>query len=164
MFGSVVLTVPSAAWLLQQGPKKGGHGHEHGGHGEHAEHENLKKAAAEAKDEGSDEGKDEGDQKPTDEHGDEDGSGEKEESSDSESGADNETPLTSDDAESSGDQVPKGKGERQKGPTRPKIQTPDEKMVSESPSQRLAMIYRHACCRRPSPLVGLSYKWTFGLL
>jgi hypothetical protein len=152
MIGSVAVTVPSATWLWQQGPKKGDHGH---GHDEHAEHEEVEEVAAEAKDEGSEENPtDDGEAKSED--GGKDDSGEKDESSDSEDGGSKGTPPTSDDDdEGSEDQVPKGKGEKKKGPTRPKTQTQEEKMVSESPPRRLTTIRRHACLSAPEPLVDL---------
>jgi hypothetical protein len=58
MIGSLVVTVPSAAWLWAQGPTKG-EGHGHGDHEEHAEHE------AGGKEESKDEAV-ESDEKPKD--------------------------------------------------------------------------------------------------
>lgn len=70
MIGSAAVTIPAAAWLLQQGPKKGDHGH--GGHEEHHE-------------EKSDEGKEEEEQPQEEESK---GEESKEESKDDDQGKD----------------------------------------------------------------------------
>jgi hypothetical protein len=133
MIGSVVVTVPSAAWLWQQGPKKGEHGH---GHDEHDEHEEHGEGEEESKNQSGEEGKEEGEETPKDDaeakpdDGDKADSGEKDDGSDSESNDEQETPATSDDGDAPEGNVKKGKGEKQKGATRPKTESKGEKDVS----------------------------------
>ena len=153
LIGSVVVTVPSAAWLWQQGPKKGeGHGHE--GHDDHEEHHDD--GEEESKDDGgADEEKPEGDDK--DDGGDKDKAAEggddesksadenKAESDDSGSedgdAKDKDTPPTSDDEGGEDKPSPsapkeinkpsggKGPGETSEG-SRPATEKKGEKDVS----------------------------------
>jgi len=137
IIGSVVVTVPSAAWLIQQGPKPGDHGHGHDDHGEHKAHkegeeEHTEEASGEDKDQGSNESNDEGEEKPKDDAEAESDEGDKDDSSDDSEKAD--TPATSDDEEPPPGQVKKGKGEKQKGETRPKTETKGEKDAATNKS------------------------------
>jgi hypothetical protein len=133
MIGSVAITVPSATWLWQQGPKTGDHGH---GHDDHKKHKEHKEDEEKPKDEGGEEGKDESEEKPKDDaeaksdEGAKDDSGDKDDSSSDSESDKPETPATSDDEEIPEGQVPKAKGEKVKGPTRPKSETKGEKDVS----------------------------------
>jgi hypothetical protein len=133
MLGSLAVTVPSAAWLWQQGPKTGNHEH---GHGDHQGHKEQKENEEKSKDESGEEGKEGGEGKPKDDteaksdEGDKDDSGNKDDSSSDSESDKPETPATSDDEEIPEGQVPKGKGENVKGPTRPKSETKGEKDVS----------------------------------
>jgi len=147
LIGSIVVTVPSAAWLWQQGPTKGEHGHKHGEHEEHEEHEGGEE---ESKDEGGEEGKDEGGDESKEEGGDDkseesdDGPDEQHEGQ-GDSGKKAGTPGSPQTPESpekpskeDGDvpegQVKKGKGEKQKGETRPKTETKGEKDTQKDKS------------------------------
>lgn len=129
LIGSVVVTVPSAAWLWQQGPKKGDHGHEQHEEGEEHEEEGGEE---ESKDDGGDGEKEVADEDAEKES--EDGGSKDEEAKDegksddseSEDEGEKETPATSDDDEGyekPGPSAPgqinkndkKGPGELQKG-------------------------------------------------
>ena len=132
MIGSVVITVPSAAWLLQQGPKTGDHGH---GHDDHKKHKEHKEVEEKPKDEGGEvkgaiEEKPKDDAEAKSDEGDKGDSGDNDDSSSDSESDKPETPATSDDEEIPEGQGPKGKGEKVKGPTRPKSETKEEKDVS----------------------------------
>jgi len=116
--------VPSAAWLWQQGPKTGDHGHGHDDHKEHIEHKDDEEKA---EDKGSEEGKDEGEEKSKDEAEPKSDEGDKDDSSSGSESDKPETPVTSDGEDIPEGEVPKGKGEKGKGPTRPKSETQEEK-------------------------------------
>jgi len=113
LIGAIVFTVPSAAWLLQQGPTKSEHGH--GSHDTHVHEEKAEGGEDESKEEGSEakEDGDEGEEKPKE--GDHKEGGEsksedkskakpeegenKSEDSDSDGGDRKATPVSSDDEE-----------------------------------------------------------------
>jgi len=130
MIGSAAVTVPSAVWLWQQGPKTGDDGH---GHGDHKGHKGHEENEEKSKDESGEEGKDGGEEKPKDDaeaksdEGDKGDSDDKDDSSSDSESDKPDTPATSDDEETPEGQVPKGKGEKVKGPTRPKSETKEEK-------------------------------------
>ncbi|KAJ9613512.1 hypothetical protein H2200_003454 [Cladophialophora chaetospira] len=81
LIGSIVVTVPAAGWLWQQGPTKSDHGH---GHDAHTEEEHEDAPAEESKEEGGEEPKEEESGKE-DDSGKEDESGDKEEDKQDES-------------------------------------------------------------------------------
>jgi len=137
LIGSVVVTVPSAAWLWQQGPKKGEHGHEHGEHEEHegGEEESKDEGGEEGKADGGDESKEEGgddkseekDDGPDEQHEGQGDSGKKAGTPGSPQTPESPEKPSKEDGDVPEGQVKKGKGEKQKGETRSKTETKGEK-------------------------------------
>ena len=150
LIGSVVVTVPSAAWLWQQGPKKGEHGHEHGEHEEHegGEEESKDEGGEEGKADGGDESKEEGgddkseekDDGPDEQHEGQGDSGKKAGTPGSPQTPESPEKPSKEDGDVPEGQVKKGKGEKQKGETRSKTETKGEKDVRKYDPQTLAVL------------------------